>query len=1150
MYVSPELIAKAIVILVGNGDIADFFKDLLSSSRRTSNIWQELSATILNECSSKTVNSHVSKIFHMVQRNTDDIYERVVKYSKLRNINTCSSTANRDDGFSVGCIDSDTLSHVESESISSDKISPNEYVPSNEPLTPGESHCQSEIDDTFMTESVETKDGTINTPTDIDANGNLSLGCITLPKEFFEKYFTDGKTSFSTGWTNAFNDQFEKINNKCVLQFVRHRIQYGGRKRKFTPFKGKAHCKMQGCCQYEFTIYEPIVKTKNSTVHVYQIGSYNHSANEIHRRFYSGERRDKLREKLSQTHACILTGEMISNVPEDILQSGNRNNAPSMMILNKIASEGRTSFDLDESFHLFLTKLRKEFLSDDKWDGKIVKGFIQGYTVYPSFSVTLFSERQIRLIIDLMKCGYLCLHLDATGSIFAQPPDSEKRPFYYCLVISGENNTVPIAPLEFITCGHDVYNIEKCLALFVFAMKRLTIHRPLVSQIETDFSKALLQAACKSFNNMDISFYMECIWERIMEDNLKDFPLTIIHVCSSHVIKAAIKRIKSFTNEKDLQNLLRSCVGLLIHKTDLKDAVCLFKIICHLFGRPTKSELHESYLKKFADLQSMDCLESTDTEVIEEDEDYNWHGTSERQKSKFFILFKREYQEILELPVYDEVPNNLYVPKFMAYMIDELLPYYPLWSAIAIQCFGLRRNSNAAVESWHKTIKHYLFDGRMRQLIPRAIRTLANNAHNRLVQRKFDCTTTRQSRNRIMKKQSIQSDLNDCSTDTENSSGSTIENRKRCAIANDDNVLSRRKRSKVPNVSKEMENDTNEENSELEMDHDLNTETWCKNGTLTPYNWSFSNFPKKVSQWEDNKLSHKPVVSVQEKKLTTSQATTGTTVPWDELHVECYPENWRTLSFYIGNMLINEDSLKTLLPNEELDDNIINTFLKICESESMSTNKILLFDAHFFVTLLDNSKRFGFVRWAQKVAAWKYNIWVLPKCENSHWTLMIIVFPSNAIIYLDSLHGTVKKEVLRRLCGFIEKVRSRKQNLPPIQWKDWTLFCPKDTPSQLTSTGPGVNCGVHVCLWGLIVFSSELLIFQEHDMLRIRRWIFYKLVRSQNSYKERTKSVYNISEIDPMKHESKDSDFIKRSFKPPSGSISTLEYVAFLKHLF
>ena len=55
------------------------------------------------------------------------------------------------------------------------------------------------------------------------------------------------------------------------------------------------------------------------------------------------------------------------------------------------------------------------------------------------------------------------LHFDATGSIFAQPPDTDTRVFYYSLVLPADDWRPPVAALEFISCGHSVTASHSCL---------------------------------------------------------------------------------------------------------------------------------------------------------------------------------------------------------------------------------------------------------------------------------------------------------------------------------------------------------------------------------------------------------------------------------------------------------------------------------------------------------------------------------------------------------------------------------------------------------------------------------------------------------------------------------------------------------------
>ena len=53
---------------------------------------------------------------------------------------------------------------------------------------------------------------------------------------------------------------------------------------------------------------------------------------------------------------------------------------------------------------------------------------------------------------------------------------------------------------------------------------------PKLPQIETDSSWAMLQAACMSANNMDISQYLTSVYEG------NDNNITTAHVCAAHIL--------------------------------------------------------------------------------------------------------------------------------------------------------------------------------------------------------------------------------------------------------------------------------------------------------------------------------------------------------------------------------------------------------------------------------------------------------------------------------------------------------------------------------------------------------------------------------------------------------------------------------------
>lgn len=70
-------------------------------------------------------------------------------------------------------------------------------------------------------------------------------------------------------------------------------------------------------------------------------------------------------------------------------------------------------------------------------------------------------------------------------------------------------------------------------------------------------------------------------------------------------------------------------------------------------------------------------------------------------------------------------------------------------------------------------------------------------------------------------------------------------------------------------------------------------------------------------------------------------------------------------------MLINRRTIQSIRPNEELDDNAINSLLKIIQHESGS-NTVLISESHFYVSLLDESDGSGFAKWTIGETAWKH----------------------------------------------------------------------------------------------------------------------------------------------------------------------------------
>lgn len=225
---------------------------------------------------------------------------------------------------------------------------------------------------------------------------------------------------------------------------------------------------------------------------------------------------------------------------------------------------------------------------------------------------------------------------------------------------------------------------------------------------------------------------------------------------------------------------MRTALSLLIHDTDYAHAIELFALFVRLFDMQKETRQHDIYWKKLKNVKDLDLetlikeipKKETEEEMMDEEMIVNEFvfSNTKREKSKFYQDFFDRRKKVKEEKTTDKA-NALYTPALITYLLNEKIPYYPVWSGILLQQFGLQRKSNACVESWNKIIKHNVFKGEMRQLIPRAITTLKTNVCNRLLKRKYERRSTKAIENKTNKrlKKNEESDVVTNSQSTEKS---------------------------------------------------------------------------------------------------------------------------------------------------------------------------------------------------------------------------------------------------------------------------------------------------------------------------------------------------------------------------------------------
>ncbi|KAL7299504.1 hypothetical protein TKK_0007588 [Trichogramma kaykai] len=227
---------------------------------------------------------------------------------------------------------------------------------------------------------------------------------IFIGPDFWNKYVPcTSKKSLNKGWTDPFNDVFQKT-YKCVLAFEDNKFYAQKKRNKDSYFKAIAVCKHTSCTPFIFEVAEPITPPyKNYRVTVKTYSAIDHSDGESHRRFIRGENREKFKDELKAKTPAVVKWEALNEAcNKEYLREGNYNNCPSSEILQKICSELRAQNDLDDDYYHFMEKLQKQYRTQYKEYNapeERVAGYIQ-FTASDPVHVIMFSQPQLRIVSE------------------------------------------------------------------------------------------------------------------------------------------------------------------------------------------------------------------------------------------------------------------------------------------------------------------------------------------------------------------------------------------------------------------------------------------------------------------------------------------------------------------------------------------------------------------------------------------------------------------------------------------------------------------------------------------------------------------------------------------------------------------------------
>ena len=251
--------------------------------------------------------------------------------------------------------------------------------------------------------------------------------------------------------------------------------------------------------------------------------------------------------------------------------SGNRDGVgtgPS--VFQKILSEAKKSYQLDENVVISLMKLREYIIKDCEslyrlLPNSTIHGYVQCVQAYP-FSVTCYSEAGIQLyhILTAGKPLYCDatgtivsistgkpLYCDATGTIVSistrttssNSSFEDKQLLYYALVVSNplERKKPSTAVAEFVSSDHSIPAFMNFLQVFRRSEAQLYGYGNKVtpSHIVIDRSRVLLLSFLSVYNEESLHSYLhQCFRIVTGSGTVEDCKCTFVLACISHVMNS------------------------------------------------------------------------------------------------------------------------------------------------------------------------------------------------------------------------------------------------------------------------------------------------------------------------------------------------------------------------------------------------------------------------------------------------------------------------------------------------------------------------------------------------------------------------------------------------------------------------------------
>ncbi|XP_049330090.1 uncharacterized protein LOC111193479 [Astyanax mexicanus] len=369
--------------------------------------------------------------------------------------------------------------------------------------------------------------------------------------------------------------------------------------------------------------------------------------------------------------------QRLTQIEDDVLASGCRDEAPTPQVLKNI------SWEVRKKSRQHSNEIRSlQIMVEQKTNGP--DEVLQKVFLHPK-GVMLWSIRGIEIFQD--RCREDIVYLDATGSIKKKEKGSPPFYVYEVVVRNPQKGSSPLPVATYLTCDHTTASVTYFLEAFqtdvarTYGRKGMRVPIMLIC----DGSMVLMQAICSSFAKKNLQDTMNHYYTIASGKATKeDFDLPILHRCLSHVMKNAKDMCKKYAPNH--YHLSMHVFGLFTTASSLRELDDMVESAAVVFSSPYSGPSVE---KHFNNLQCW--LQNKGFHLDETAVYHNQKRAEDTQFIKGSNNFGRHFKEVISqapLDMENGEPNLYFCKGLVSHISKFLLPYAALWTGIMLGDLG------------------------------------------------------------------------------------------------------------------------------------------------------------------------------------------------------------------------------------------------------------------------------------------------------------------------------------------------------------------------------------------------------------------------------------------------------------------------------